>query len=140
MTRDQLVQHRMLGRTSLVATAQRLSSNARRSFVEAACEDRPSPQAVTSTAASLSALSPASTAIARAPMAVRHADRDVRAVGSAGPPAGLPPRAGPAPAAPAVRPSTVSEGVLDEKPDELLGSVTYRHVNIAVAPNTPSHS
>lgn len=33
---------------------------------------------------------------------------------------------------------TVSKDVLDERPDEVRGGVTYRHVNIAVAPRTPS--
>jgi hypothetical protein len=33
---------------------------------------------------------------------------------------------------------TVSDDVLIEVPDEVVGGVTYRHVNIAVAPRTPS--
>jgi len=35
---------------------------------------------------------------------------------------------------------TVSEDVLAERPDEVSGDVTYRHVNIAVAPSTPSRT
>ena len=35
---------------------------------------------------------------------------------------------------------TVSLDVLDEKPDETIGAVTYRHINVAVDPSTPSHS
>jgi hypothetical protein len=35
---------------------------------------------------------------------------------------------------------TVSEDVLDERPDEQIGTTVYRHVNIAVAPSTPSRS
>jgi hypothetical protein len=35
---------------------------------------------------------------------------------------------------------TVSEDVFPERDDELINGVTYRHVNIAVAPSSPSQS